>query len=156
MKNTTHFKIKEFTNLAKHTNVFKKIELQDLSDMLSEFKKYPDIEYSMIESRQKPGLEGFILFGISPMSKNTWDIYWISVDKNAQGRGLGKRLIEAAENKINKSSKSKPSIRIETSSRKEYHIARHLYESMHYKMIGILPNYYGPKDDMIIFHKTLK
>jgi ribosomal protein S18 acetylase RimI-like enzyme len=149
------FKIKEFIDLAKHTKAFKKSELEDLSDILKELKKFPNIEYSIIESREKTHLEGFIIYGISPMSKNTWDIYWITVAKKIQGTGLGKRLLKAAEFKIQESSKIPPSIRIETSSRKTYKSARCLYTNMYYKIRGILPDFYGSKDNMIIFYKTL-
>jgi GNAT superfamily N-acetyltransferase len=155
METPTNFKIKEYINLAKNTKAFKKAELEDLSDMLKEFKKFPNIEYSIIESREKTHLEGFILYGISPMSKNTWDIYWISVAKKIQGIGLGKRLLKAAEFNIQESSKTPPSIRIETSPRKAYKSARCLYANMCYKIRGTLPDFYGHKDDMIIFYKTL-
>jgi ribosomal protein S18 acetylase RimI-like enzyme len=155
METPTNFKINEYINLAKNTKAFKKSELEDLSDMLKEFKKFPNIEYGIIESREKTHLEGFILYGISPMSKNTWDIYWISVAKKIQRTGLGKRLIKASEYYIQKLSKTPPSIRIETSSRKTYNSARYLYTSMCYEIRGTLPDFYGPKDDMIIFYKTL-
>src|SRR4030042_3650192 len=39
-------------------------------------------------------LMGYICYGPSPMTQGTFDLYWIVVDPNIQGQGIGSKLLD--------------------------------------------------------------
>lgn len=97
--------------------------------------------------------DAFITFGKAPLSYSTYEIYWIAVRKSAQGKGIGSKLLIYAENEIAKSKGE--FILIETSSKLSYQKTRKFYESLGYKQIAIIENFYAPGDSKIIYSKKL-
>src|SRR4030042_1421997 len=45
---------------------------------------------------------GYICYGETPLTEGTWDIYWIAVDRNHQGEGIGGALMRETESNIQK------------------------------------------------------
>src|SRR6185295_17352338 len=45
-------------------------------------------------------LLGYVCFGATPMTEATYDVYWIVVAAEARGRGLGRALIAATEQRL--------------------------------------------------------
>src|SRR5438477_3065672 len=43
------------------------------------------------------GIHGYVCVGPTPLTDGTFDLYWIAVDRNTQGRGYGRSLLAAAE-----------------------------------------------------------
>src|ERR1019366_207689 len=43
---------------------------------------------------------GYVCYGPTPITDGTWDVYWIAVDATIQGKGIGRELMAACENKI--------------------------------------------------------
>ena len=97
---------------------------------------------------------GYICYGPTPLSEGTWDIYWMAVDSRKQGQGIGRRLLDNAEENITKAGGRL--ILIETSSKLEYEKTRKFYESCGYKIIARIPDFYTPGDDKVVFQKRLK
>ena len=46
---------------------------------------------------------GYICFGPTPLTVGTWDIYWMAVSAECQGKGIGTGLLALAEEEIRKS-----------------------------------------------------
>lgn len=106
------------------------------------------------EERARSELVGFIIYGPTPLTLHTWDIYWVVVGKEYQGRGLGSRLLEAAEMRIR--AQRGEVIRVETSSSPGYAQTRRFYEKHSYQCAGVIPDFYAPGDDLVIYYKRLE
>lgn len=98
-------------------------------------------------------LIGFTLYGPTPCTVATWDLYWIVVDPSAQRHGLGRLLMAAAEEAI--AAAGGRLIIVETSSQPDYAPTRGFYETLGYERVAHIREYYAPGDDLIVFGKHL-
>ncbi len=96
---------------------------------------------------------GYVCYGPTPLTKSTWDVYWVAVDPGAQGQGVGGALMAFTEGKIQESQGSL--ILIETSGRPDYDKTRRFYKSHDYKLAGRVIDFYAPGDDKLILEKRL-
>lgn len=97
---------------------------------------------------------GYICYGPTPLTEGTWDIYWIAVVPEQQGRGIGKNLLSFAENKIKESYGRL--VLIETSTKPEYEKTIQFYHSRGYKSVCHIPDFYAPGDGKLILQKRLR
>jgi GNAT superfamily N-acetyltransferase len=98
-------------------------------------------------------LAGYICYGPVPLTRGTWDIYWVAVSAEKQGRGVGSALMALAEDEIRKAEGRL--IIIETSSKPGYQKTRRFYLSRGYRLVGCLSDFYAPGDDKLIHQKRL-
>lgn len=103
------------------------------------------------ESGGKP--VGWICFGPTPCTLGTFDMYWIAVDPDRQGEGIGKRLSYFAEEEIKK--QHGRLIVVETSGMPRYEPTRKFYEKTGYLLSAEVPDFYAPGDPKCIYLKTL-
>lgn len=96
---------------------------------------------------------GYICFGKRPLTLSTFDIYWIAVKPSLHGNGIGKSLIQFAEQKIKE--KGGKLILVETSSQEKYQKTRSFYKSCGYREVARIKDFYKPNDDLIIFAKYI-
>ena len=96
---------------------------------------------------------GYACFGHNTMTVSSYDLYWICVDKSLHGRGVGRQLLEAAEQQVRRLSGER--IYIETSTRPDYVATRSFYLRCGYTLEAELADYYAPGDDKAIFVKAL-
>lgn len=96
---------------------------------------------------------GYVGYGPTPLTRGTWDLYWIAVDRAAQGRGAGRALIAFAENDIQH--RGGRLLLIETSSQESYGATIHFYERAGYDLEARIRNFYQPGDDKLVFAKEL-
>jgi ribosomal protein S18 acetylase RimI-like enzyme len=100
-----------------------------------------------------PGLIGYLCFGATPMTLGTFDIYWIVVAPEAQGRGMGSALLAETERQL--AARGARTIRIETSSLEGEGGATRFYERAGYKRVGLIEEFYRPGDDLITLAKRI-
>lgn len=82
-----------------------------------------------------------------------WELYWIGVDVNFQGKGVGSELLRDAEDTAR--SAGARMLLISTSSTDATAAARDFYARRGYAQVGRIPEYYGPGDDKVIFWRSL-
>ena len=99
-------------------------------------------------------LDGYVCYGPIPLTKSSFDLYWIAVRPGAQQAGLGRRLMEAAEAKARELGAT--AMYVETSSRPQYEPTRAFYRRLGYRSAAELPDFYGPGDGRVIFAKPLR
>jgi len=98
-------------------------------------------------------IAGYICYGNTPLTEATWDIYWVAVDRNKQGLGIGRILMKHAEDDIKKMRGKL--IMVETSGKPEYNKTRRFYDTLDYQRVCQIPDYYAPGDDLVLFSKRL-
>ncbi len=96
---------------------------------------------------------GYVCYGENPIATGVWDLYWICLSPDYQGKGYGEILLKRMEEIVRK--RSGNSIFIETSSLSFYEKARKFYEKMGYKIVCIINDYYKVGDQKIIYRKDI-
>lgn len=96
----------------------------------------------------------YACFGATPMTDATYDIYWMITAPAARGQGLGGQLLREVEALL--AGRGARTIRIETSSLEGQGGARRFYERAGYTVVGTIPDFYRPGDDLITFAKRLR
>jgi acetoin utilization deacetylase AcuC-like enzyme/GNAT superfamily N-acetyltransferase len=99
-------------------------------------------------------LVGYGCYGPIPCTVTSYDLYWIAVHPDFQGRGLGKRLLKEIERLVQEVGGTR--IYVETSQRPQYASTLAFYENRGYRKESVLEDFYGPGDARVTFCKVLK
>jgi len=100
-----------------------------------------------------PQLVGFATYGPTMATDRTYDLYWIAVDRAAQGTGCGSLLLAEVERRLE--ALHARMLVIETSSRSDYTATRSFYLRRGYVEAARVREFYAPQDDRIILTKRL-
>ncbi len=92
---------------------------------------------------------GYACHGPIPGTTGSHDLYWIVVSPEAQGRGIGKRLLEAVLSCLEAVAARK--LYAETSARSLYRPTHLFYRRCGFRKVARLPDFYRPGDDQLIF-----
>ncbi len=109
--------------------------------------------YACIVASDGDAMLGYVCFGPTPMTAATFDLYWIAVSPEAQGRGLGKQLYAACEAGIRRTGGRQ--VRIETSSQELYAATGGFYTRLGFEVVGRLADFYAAGDDLLIFYRAI-
>jgi ribosomal protein S18 acetylase RimI-like enzyme len=96
---------------------------------------------------------GYVCYGPIPCTISSYNLYWIAVHPDFQGRGLGKALMREAERLIRAAGGTR--IYIDTSYKAQYEDTRAFYEALGYELDALLKDFYSPGDDKVIYRKLL-
>lgn len=136
------------------TGFFRKDEIDVAREVLGEaLSKGPSGHYQSFTLLAEGQPVGWICYGPTPCTIGTFDIYWIGVSANCQGRGFGRALLEHADRLIRKI-KGRILI-IETSGRALYESTRGFYLKTGYAEVARIPDFYEQGDARVIYAKTL-
>jgi ribosomal protein S18 acetylase RimI-like enzyme len=105
------------------------------------------------EPRAASPLIGFACYGPTPGTDRTFDLYWIAVDRAAQGTGCGTLLLSEVERRLE--ALHARMLVVETSSRSDYVATRGFYLRRDYVEAARVRGFYAPNDDRIILTKRL-
>jgi D-alanine-D-alanine ligase len=98
-------------------------------------------------------LMGYVCYGPVPGADRRFEVYWIAVAKQTQGRGFGRLLMTETEKRIRKAGGCR--VYAETASRRQYLPTRRFYLAAGYRKLGSLPHYYRLGDGKITYVKEL-
>jgi Acetyltransferase (GNAT) family. len=116
--------IEPYVEMAMRTHVFWSQEVEVLKEVLLDRKNNPTTSYTVFNERDEADrMLGFVIFGRAPITRFSWDIYWLVVDKEIQGKGIGKKLLQRVEKYVLEKD-TKAILRVETSSKTEFGVAR--------------------------------
>ncbi len=128
----------------------------ELVDLALERRPRCEYEAHVIEQPASgPGrsVEGYVLFGPTPMAEGVFDLYWIAVDPRQQGQGLGRLLLRFVENEVRR--QKGRMLLIETSSKRSYEPTVRFYRRAGYVEISRIKDFYRIEDDKVVFSKNL-
>ena len=109
--------------------------------------------YSFFFADRGEELVGYCAWGAVPLTKHSYDLYWIAVAPNCQGDGIGRALMERAEGAVAK--RGGGGLYIETSSRPVYDRTRRFYRQAGYAQVAKFADFYAPADHKIVFRKLI-
>lgn len=107
----------------------------------------------LADDRKDTPILGYACYGPVPLTEGVYDLYWIVIDPEAQGMGLGKRLLESVERDVLR--RGGRMILIETSSQESYSNTIRFYEKNGYHLEARVRDFYRIGDDKLIFRKDL-
>ena len=110
--------------------------------------------YEFIFAEAENKMVGYSCFGKIAGTESSFDLYWIVVDNEYRGKGIGKQLIEETHRQI--SDQHGLNIIAETSSTPKYEDTRQFYERMGYRQAGIIHDFYKKGDGKVTYHKILE
>jgi ribosomal protein S18 acetylase RimI-like enzyme len=140
--------------LVESTRVFYPAELEIALELLHERLRLGSKSgYEFIFAERHGELVGYCTWGPVPLTKASFDLYWIAVAPHAQGLGVGRALMELAETAVAR--RGGGQLFIETSSRAVYARTRRFYRAAGYGQAARLREFYGPGDHKIVFCKSI-
>ena len=140
--------------LLEATAVFRKEEILVAMELLDHAFKTPgQKDYNFFVAQARDKVAGYVCWGPTPGTRGTFDLYWIATDPALQGKGVGSRLMAAAENEM--SLCGGRLCVVETSGLASYEKTRRFYLQSGYSLAAKVADYYAPKDDLCIFTKRL-
>ena len=110
-------------------------------------------DYYIFVDEESDIIRGYVCVGPRPMTKSTYDLYWIAVNPSVQSKGIGSKLIKYAEDFI--LSKGGKLILIETSGKPSYEKERHFYQKNSYDKITEIKDFYDKGDSLVIYGKYI-
>jgi ribosomal protein S18 acetylase RimI-like enzyme len=140
--------------LTQSTGFFTEAETEVAQELIDEaLAKGESAGYLFVFAESQGEVVGYVCYGHIACTLHGYDIYWIVVSPAYQGLGLGRALLDQAENLI-RGSGGKHAY-IETSARAQYLPTRGFYLRCGYEEIARLSEFYAPADDKIIYRKIL-
>jgi len=138
--------------LTRGTGLFREEEVATAVELLDE-SLAGDNDYQFVGAFADDQLAGYACWGATPGTVATSDLYWIVVDRERQGSGIGSQLLREVERVL--MADGRRLVMVETSSRADYAPTRAFYESRGYTRTATIPGYYAPGDDLVVFTKDL-
>jgi ribosomal protein S18 acetylase RimI-like enzyme len=140
--------------LVAATGFFSDVEQRIAVELAEErFAKGTASGYEFVTADRCGELVGYTCFGAIAGTRSSYDLYWIAVHPQTQGRGLGRYLMELSEQAIAKAGGTR--IYIDTSSREQYAPTRAFYARTGYAEVARLEDFYAPGDGKVIYFKAL-
>jgi GNAT superfamily N-acetyltransferase len=96
---------------------------------------------------------GYLSYGPTPLTEGTFDLYWMAVAPEEQGRGHGTEMLSWLEEKVRAAGGRL--VLVETSSQPRYEGTRRFYLGRSYREISRVPDFYRVGDDRITYGKYL-
>jgi ribosomal protein S18 acetylase RimI-like enzyme len=124
------------------------MELVDIALTKPEQQDYHP--YVLLEERI---VVGYACFGRDPMTRSTYDLYWIATRASSMRQGCGRALFTIVEAEIK--SRGGRMVMIETSSKEKYRGTREFYARIGCELAARLPDFYDEGDDKLIYCKRL-
>lgn len=109
--------------------------------------------YHFVLAEDAGQVVGYVCYGPISVTLHSYDLYWIVVGPSHQGKGVGRDLLQQAEQRIKGMGGGQ--IYIETSGQKVYEPTRRFYDRCGYQLVSTIPDFYAPGDDKLIYVRRL-
>jgi len=146
--------VEPLRRILQATKVFRDEEIEVAVELMeATLEKTEDyIQKTIVDDTNT--VQGFYCVGPTPMTRSTFDLYWIAVNPEYHGKGIGFEMLRDCERTV--SSMSGALIVVETSSLPMYEGTRQFYLRNNYLEAARIRDYYAPGDDLMIYTKHLQ
>ncbi len=139
-------------DILEQTQQFKPSEVDVALELIDTCITVPfQQDYNIFVYEDAGTVLGYHCTGRRPMTDAVYDLYWIVVDPSQKGKGIGKALLQHAENFV-KERKGRL-ILAETSSKENYGKTRLFYEKNDYRLLSEIEHFYSLNDSLLVFGK---
>ncbi len=144
----------EIVQLIADAGVFSDMDIDCVRELLEEYHQAPDhggYTFLVYRSPDDRRILGMICYGATPLTKGTYDLYWLSVAPQARRSGIARQLFAAMEEDL-RALKARMLV-IETAGTDGYYAARQFYLSQGAQRQCTIPDFYMPGEDMVMYVK---
>ena len=124
----------------------------ELVDIFLRDKDQKDYRVAVVEDDQRK-VCGYVCWGPTPLTKGTYDLYWIATHPDSQGRGYGQSLMSHVEAGVR--AENGRLLVLETSSKESYGNTVGFYHRLGYEEASRIRDFYDAGDDKITFIKRI-
>jgi ribosomal protein S18 acetylase RimI-like enzyme len=139
--------------LTRQTAMFKPLEIQALQEVFDDYAGHQAEGHRCITAVDGDQLVGFTYFAPAAMTDRAWYLWWISVAKDWQSKGIGSQLLRQVEASIR--DQNGRLLLIDTSSTPHYEPTRRFYLKHGYQVATVLKDFYADGDDLVVFSKRM-
>ena len=140
--------------LLESTHVFRAEEIAVGIEVIEDYLENPGQDYDVVGAFTRDDrLLGYACWGATPCTVGTYDLYWIAVSAEAQGRGIGKLIMQEVERRLARANARL--VLIETSSTEPYAPTRAFYRALGFHEVARVPDFYLDGDDRVILARRL-
>ncbi len=109
--------------------------------------------YIVVATDSSEKVQGYACWGPVPLTKGTYDLYWIATHPDVQGQGYGRRLMAYVEDRV-RQEKGRLLV-LETSAKESYGETVRFYRRLGYDEASRIRDFYDVGDDMLVFVKRI-
>jgi ribosomal protein S18 acetylase RimI-like enzyme len=140
--------------LTEGTGLFSPADLEVLDSVLTAYHDENAAEGHRCVTLEDEGrVIGFAYYAPAALTDRTWELWWIVVGKQTQGRGVGGQLLRHVEEDMR--AQNGRLLMVETSSLPSYELTRRFYVKQGYDEAAVLKDYYADGHDMVLYRKRL-
>jgi ribosomal protein S18 acetylase RimI-like enzyme len=140
--------------LVARTGFFNAAEIELAADLVSErVARDTRSGYHFVLAERCSALLAFACYGLIYGTRESFELYWIAVAPEEQGRGLGREIYARAEAAMREAGAGR--VYADTSSSERYVPTRGFYRRLGFVEQAHLPDFYAPGDGKFIYVKAL-
>jgi ribosomal protein S18 acetylase RimI-like enzyme len=113
-------------------------------------------QWLVVETTGGGPVIGAAQFAPEPFADRMWNLYFIAVDPEHQGTGIGSAVMAHVESALERRGAAEArTLVVETSSTDQYARTREFYARLGYDEEARIRQFYGPDDHKVVFWKSL-
>ena len=141
--------------LAEATGFFRPDEVEVAVELIDAYLTSGSASgYEFLFIQWHDRLIGYVCFGPIGCTVGSFDVYWIIVDPEFHGQGIGRWLLQQTEQQL--ICRNARLVCIETSNKPQYLPTRRFYERCGYQVAAIVKDFYDDGDDKVVMVRDLR
>jgi ribosomal protein S18 acetylase RimI-like enzyme len=134
---------------------FNQAEVACALELIDVYLNDPDqTDYHLVVAEDSTAkVHGYACWGPVPLTKGTYDLYWIATHPDSRGQGYGRAIMAYVEGKV--LGKNGRLLAVETSAKESYKSTVKFYHRLGYEETSRIPDFYDVGDDKLTLVKRL-
>ncbi len=147
--------VKEIEKILRKIPTFTKVEVDVAMELVNiAAGNAQQTDYNVFVYEHSGKVVGYHCTGKRPLTDAVYDLYWIVADPDSEIKGVGKSLLEHAENFVK--GINGRWLLAETSSKESYLKTRNFYLRNNFTIVAQINDFYSVGDHLMVFGKYLK
>ncbi len=144
--------VDQIERILKKISAFNEQEVEIAMELINITAFNPEQkDYHIFVHEDEGKVIGYHCTGKRPLTDAVYDLYWIVADPSSGKKGIGKSLIEHAENFVIENKGRW--LLAETSSKESYAATRNFYLRNNYSIISEINDFYSIGDNLLVLGK---
>ena len=143
--------IKTIESMLGKVKNFNTEEVNVASELVNAAADLSQNDYNVFVYMENEKIIGYHCIGKRPLTDAVYDLYWIVTDPDHVNKGIGKKLLQHAEQFV--AQHNGRWLLIETSSKDSYEGTRNFYMRNKYTIVSEINDFYASGEKLIVFGK---